>query len=82
MTEEWKPGQNEEQNYWSRGSIDIIQLKGDLKQIFRVEWHNGRGEKGTPLYRGHYPTVEDAKNDTNCRDWKTRVSVDPFGKKN
>ena len=67
-TEEWKPGENSEQNYWSRGSIDIIQLKEDLKQIFRVEWIGGRGKNGSPAYRGHYPTVEDAMNDHLHRD--------------
>ena len=81
--QEWIAGENEENNYWYRGSIEIIQLKGDLRQIFRVEWHNGKGEKGVPLYMGHYPTVEDAKNDTNCRELRRNCRTDsaPFGKK-
>ena len=66
----WKQGENSEQNYWSRGSIDIIQIKLDLKEIFRVEFIGGRGKNGSSAYRGHYPTVEDAMNNTNHRDWK------------
>ena len=65
----WEKGENEEQFYWSRGNVDIIQIKVDLRQIFMVEWFGGRGGKGTPHYKGHYSSIEEAKNYENVRDW-------------
>ena len=65
ISREWKKGENSEQHYWVYEEYDIIQIKADMKQIFMVKWIDGRGEKGTPAYQGHYKTIEDAKNFQN-----------------